>query len=106
MVADDPPQSLDGVKDLVLIDTGIGLGVFPRHLQELGVGREYLRHVLDPRHVFLDRGVRNLKRLLLRVEGDGDSDRLVVLVQHFLAQQSCSECGDALLAIDEDSLAS
>ena len=56
------------------------LGVMGVERDEAGVGRKDVSYVLDPGHVFPDRGVGDLEALLLGVERDPDANGLVVLV--------------------------
>ena len=54
--------------------------------KQLGVRRENVGDVRDPRRVLLDGRVRDLELLLDRMEGDPDADGFVVLGQDLVAQ--------------------
>ena len=105
MVVDDAAQLFDHFVDIVSGDIGVGRTIGLDHLENAGVRGEDLRHIRQPCRVFADGRVGDLECLVLRIEGDLDLARLVVVRQHFLAEKGRHERRDALLAVDEDALA-
>ena len=105
MVVDDAAQLFDHLVDIVFRDIGIDRTIGLDHLENAGVRGKDLRHVRQPGRVFADGRVGDLECRVLRIEGDLDLPRLVVVRQHFLAKKGRHECRDALLAVDEDALA-
>jgi hypothetical protein len=106
VVVDDLAELLEHLADLRLAVGVRGLRAqCARQFGQLASGAKTFGHVLDPGGVLLDGRVGDLEALLLRVEGDADADRLVVLGQHLAAEQRGHERGDALLAVDQDALA-
>ena len=105
MIIDDLAKLLEHARNALAVGGEVLIAVSVGELGEAGVGREDLGYVLDPGHVLPNGRVGDLEAFLLRMEGDANADRFVVLGQHFPAKQRCHEGRDPLLAVYEDALA-
>ncbi len=105
MVVDNLAQPLKRSKYRVFVQSivlrCIGLG----DLQQPGIRREHIRNIVNPSDILANGWISHLEGFGLRVKSDTDTDCLVILIEHFTAEQRRHERRHALLAIDQDALA-
>ncbi len=77
---DDAAQLLNDFEHIILRHTGIRRAIVADQLEYADRRVEHCGHIRQPGRVLSDRRIRHLECLDLRIEGDADLHRIVVVI--------------------------